>query len=239
VHCSRWANLTRLSALRYDKGVIDISVLRNLTRLSINFDSLPPSRQQIGRLQITLTTLTQLKRLKIRGFPADFDLATECPHLEYLSSDQCRHFSRYTGRGHLTGWPTTDSQGDPVSDPTGEKQRDFDAYEKGARSCLARGDWVQGVFTGHATVVYNVSQHDGESSLLSYKGFYKDGQRHGEGTETNENLWLQYVGTWLQGRRHGSGTLSYCRNLHSRFQCSLPLERQEWVHGVLSSKQLL
>lgn len=234
VHGTRWSGLTRLSALRINDCVIDISELRNLTRLSINFSSLPQSRQP-GRLQITLATLTQLKRLKIRDFPADFDLATECPRLEYLSSDQCRHFSRHTGRGHLLAhWPT-DGQGEPRADPEGELQRDYDLYERDAYSCVLRGCWVQGVFTGRGVVEFI----DADESKMSYKGFYKDGQRNGEGTETNEQLWLQYVGTWCQGKRHGAGSLFYCRNLHAFNQKSLPLERHEWVHGILSSKQLL
>jgi hypothetical protein len=226
----------RLLMREYDTlSLPGLAGLSKLTRLEWAYDDIVASGT-------SLDALTNLTSLTIKRAPCELDLVTMLPGLVYLSSDQPRHFSRYTGRGRL--------EAVIVSAFQSITNADFEVYGEGCHQCLCEGSWEQGVFTGQAKLSYwcsdspllhKVALPGKDKVLHQYEGAMVAGRKHGRGIEYIDAE-LIYEGEWVQGVKHGEGLLRERSCLVEGRQWSTawqPLSSQLWEHGLLISETAL
>ena len=61
-----------------------------------------------------------------------------------------------------------------------------------------------------------------------YVGEWKDGKRHGQGTQTQQVFRTKYVGEWKDGEFNGQGTLTYINGT---------VEKGIWKDGNIVERQ--
>lgn len=83
------------------------------------------------------------------------------------------------------------------------------------------GEWVNGLFEGEGTLVYNNGQ--------AYVGSWSSGMRNGKGTEYYANGDIIYQGEWSNDQRHGKGKVFFDQNDIKETCVSYD---GEWINGI-------
>lgn len=202
---TQWTSLTCLDFRDSDGVVKGIEQLTALQSLKIGVAAFRGHSED-------LLGLTQLKKLRIRHFPEEFD-PRKLPALQRLKSDSALHFAHYTGAGVLVCEDKADFE---------DEQAARDLYHPECWNAQFTGHWVNGVFSGIASYQYGDDCSD-------FYGLFVDGKREGPGEEECQTEKLYYKGEWKAGLRHGLFEVSSWTGFGNRVYT---LERTErWEHG--------
>lgn len=210
---------TSLRTLKFRTSTNRVEGLRSLTQLT----HLEIHAACFASIKPELRKLSNLRHLWIREFSPLLNLSC-LPQLRHLESDRAHHFVDYTGTGVL-------DFDDDLSEAWEEERHARDRLAPACYQGTWTGEWKNGVFTGHAHYYY-----DTEESTAEYDGNMKDGKREGYGEETSlsdsTGMWTIYKGEWKNGVRHGNGSI-YSRPHFGSLASTKLVSKGLWQNGQL------
>ena len=202
----------------FDYEIKDMDHLTTLTSLTCNAYVF----QEIDEL----FALTNLTTLSISGLSLYAQPAEEFPKLTHLESDFPGHFIGFTGTGLLE---TFDFEGTDVEEERVFSDKQHDLCLKGAMEITMDGKWERGIFTGNASIQYEVGDRE-----LILRGLMIDGKFHGTHIQeiSHENRAL-YRGEFKRGVKDGLGITYHWEGLRYWDEKNLkPFSIEYWVNGV-------